>query len=111
MQNKDRRSGRERRGIDRYPIEIDIEWEGSKGRQTGTLSDISLGGCFVLSSGDIEDGDRVRIFIPVGEGMKVQFDGKVANHVYEIGFAVIFDPTSAAQRDLLTQLIQSSNPT
>ena len=111
MQNKDRRSGRERRGIDRYPIEIDIEWEGSKGRQTGTISDISLTGCFVLSSGDTEDGEPVKIFIPLSDGMTVQFNGKVANHVYEIGFGVYFDPTSAAQRDVLGQILTKAGRT
>lgn len=108
MESRDRRSGSERRNADRFPIELDVEWEGPEGRQQGTLSDISLGGCFVLSSGNIEDGDRVKIFIPLGGGMKVQFDGKVANHVFEIGFGVCFDPTSAAQRDLLVQLFKTS---
>lgn len=108
MQIRDRRSGQERRGMNRFPIELDVEWEGSHGRQPGTMSDVSLDGCFVLSSGDIEDGDQVRIFVPLADGMKVQFEGKVANHVYEIGFGVRFEKISAPQRDLLTQIVQRS---
>jgi len=108
MQTRDRRSGHERRGSNRYPVEMDIEWEGSQGRHPGTLSDVSLDGCFVLSSGDIEDGDEVKVFVPLADGMKVQFDGKVANHVYEIGFGVRFGQLSAAQRDLLTQMVRKA---
>ena len=109
MQIRDRRSGHERRGAsNRYPLEVDVEWEGPSGYFPGRISDISLDGCFVLSSGDIEDGDDVKIFVPFADGMSVQFDGKVANHVYEIGFGVRFEQLSDTQRDLLTQLVKRS---
>lgn len=109
MQSSDRRSGHDRRASVRFAVEMDIEWEGSNGRQPGTLSDVSFDGCFVLSSGDIEDGDAVKIFVPLADGMKVQFDGKVANHVFEIGFGVRFGQLSAAQRDLLTQIVHRAD--
>lgn len=102
----DRRSGSERRGTNRYPITLEIEWEGSAGRLPGTISDVSLDGCFVLSSGDVNDGEIVKIFIPLADGMKVQFAGKVTNHVFEIGFGVRFEQLSAGQRDLLIKLVR-----
>jgi hypothetical protein len=105
----DRRSGNERRSLNRFPIELDIEWEGSGGRQPGTLSDVSLEGCFVLGSGEVSDGEQVRIFVPLADGMKVQFDGLVANHVLEIGFGVKFLTLSAAQRELLQQIAKAAN--
>jgi len=103
----DRRSGSERRSSNRYPVEMEVEWEGTGGRQPGTMSDVSLDGCFILSSGDTNDGDTVKIFVPLADGMKVQFQGKVANHVYEIGFGVRFETLSAAQRDLLIKIVRS----
>src|SRR2546430_2145230 len=108
MPIRDRRSGEERRASNRYPIEIDIEWEGAAGRLPGTISDVSLDGCFVLSSGDTNDGDTVKIFVPLADGMKVQFDGKVANHVYEIGFGLRFGQLSAAQRDVLIKIVRET---
>ncbi len=104
--SSDRRSGIERRGTNRYPVEVDVEWVGSNGRLPGSISDVSLDGCFVLSSGDVLDGDPVKIFIPLADGMKVEFTGKVANHVFEIGFGIKFDQLSSAQRDLLVKLVQ-----
>lgn len=107
MTAHDRRSGSERRSIDRYAVDVEIEWENSAGeRNPGSLSDISYEGCFVLTSGDVKDDEPVRIFIPLADGMKVQFAGRIANHVFEIGFGVQFDPLSAAQREMLGNLLK-----
>lgn len=106
---QDRRSGQERRGTNRYQITVDVEWETVGGRQPGSLSDVSFDGCFVLSSGDVTDSEPVRVFIPLADGMKVQFNGLVANHVLEIGFAVKFDPLSSAQRELLVKLVRQAD--
>lgn len=105
---QDRRSGSERRAANRYPIELDVEWQAAGERQPGSIGDLSLEGCFVLSSGDVEDGERIRLFIPLADGMKVEFGGVVANHVFEIGFGIRFDELSAAQRELLIRLVKES---
>jgi hypothetical protein len=75
----DRRSGRERRGSERQNVALAIEWEGSAGRRPGTLSDLSDQGCFVLCSGDVTEGEPVRLFIPLGGGMKAELAGVVRN--------------------------------
>ena len=106
--SQDRRSGTERRGTNRFPVELDIEWQGTGERSPGTLSDVSLDGCFVLGSGDVTDGEHIKIFVPLVDGMKVQFDGKVANHVFEIGFGINFEPLSEAQRELLVGLVRKT---
>lgn len=111
MLGQDRRSNNERRETIRYPISVDVEWEVGSGRSPGTLSDVSFDGCFVLSSGEVTDGDVIRIFVPLADGMKVQFGGKIANHVFEIGFGVKFEQLSAAQRDLLVNLVKASGNT
>ncbi len=108
MSVRDRRSGEERRGSNRYPVEINIEWEAAAARQPGSMSDVSLDGCFVLSSGDVNDGDAVKLFVPLADGMKVQFDGRVANHVFEIGFGVKFPTLSVAQRELLVKIVRDN---
>jgi hypothetical protein len=104
---KDRRTGRERRAIMRYPSNIDIEWEGLVGRKSGTISDMSVVGCFVLSSGEVEDGEHVKIFFPLTDGRKIQLWGEVVNHVYEIGFAIRFIELSEAQKDFLEVFVDT----
>ena len=103
----DRRSGRNRREVDRVSVNIDVEWENSNGRQNGTISDISRVGCFVLSSGELSNGEAVKIFLPLSGGMKVQFLGEVVNHVYEIGFAVRFIELTDAQKDFLEKFVDT----
>lgn len=96
MATTDRRSGQERRAIGRREVTVDIEWENNDGRKPGTLSDLSGAGCFVLCSGDVAEGDTIRLYLPLGDGMKVQVLGEVRNFVYEIGFALRFiEPTEA----------------
>lgn len=105
MPTMDRRSGSERRSTQRFKVTIDVDWETSSGRQIGTLGDISEMGCFVLGGGEIQDGETVKIFLPLGDGMKIQFLAEVTNHVFEIGFAARFVGLSRAQRDFLNKFV------
>ena len=98
MPSQDRRSGEERRSTNRYPVEMDVEWEGSAGRAPGSISDVS-------------DGERVKLFIPLADGMNVEFGGHVANHVIEIGFGFKFAPLSDAQRDMLMKIVWDAKQT
>lgn len=105
MTMTDRRSGRERRNIVRSKVSLNVEWENLSGRHSGILSDISEYGCFVLSSGEISEGDTLKLFLPLGDGMKVQILGEVKNHVFEIGFALRFVNLNGAQKSVLKEFI------
>jgi hypothetical protein len=111
MSTHERRSGVDRRATKRYAIEMEVEWEGSSGRAPGSISDVSLDGCFVLCSGDVGDGDHVKIFVTLEDGMKVEFSGRVVNHVFEIGFGVKFDQLTKQQRELLLNILRDSEST
>ena len=109
MTVRDRRSGEERRAAARYRVQMDVEWVTTGPRAKGTLSDVSLDGCFVLCSGEVEDGEAARIFVPIAGGMKAEFRGRVTNHVVEIGFGLKFESLSPAQRDVLAGLVKSQD--
>ena len=98
---RDRRSGRDRRIDERYAMSLDVSWEGSSGRWNGTISDMSLTGCFILGPGDVVDGDRIRIDLPLLAGGTVSLWGEVMNHVYEIGFGAKFVGLTESQRSYL----------
>ena len=107
MANTDRRAGKERRSVERFNVNIEVEWEGLIGRKAGTIGDISAIGCFVLCSGEVEDGENVKIFFPLNDGRTIQFWGEVSNHVFEIGFAVKFIEMSDAQKEFLDVLVKN----
>ena len=102
---KERRSGEDRRSKERFAVDIDVDWEGLIGRRTGTISDISYGGCFVMCSGEVENGETVKIFLPLADGMRVQFWGEVVNHIFEIGFGMRFIEISEAQKEIVLSII------
>ena len=106
MDIRDRRSGRERRGTKRFQVELDVEWQNARGKFPGSMSDVNLDGCFILSSGDVNDGEQINVFVPMADGMIAEFGGLVANHVFEIGFGIKFDQLSPTQRDLLFKIVR-----
>ena len=103
----DRRAGNDRRAVERLKVNFEVEWEGLVGRKTGIISDISPYGCFVLCSGEVEDGENVKIFLPLSDGRKIQFWGEVSNHVFEIGFAIKFIELSDAQKEFLEVFVDT----
>lgn len=104
---KDRRLGTDRRAAERFQVNIDIEWEGLVGSKGGTISDLSPHGCFILCSGEVEDGETVKLFFPLTDGRKIQLWGEVSNHVFEIGFAIKFIELSEAQAEFLEVFVDT----
>jgi len=103
----DRRSGDDRRDFQRFKVNIEIEWEVLTGKEQGTIGDLSEQGCFILCSGDVNDGEIVKIFFPLTDGRKIQLRGEVVNHVFEIGFAIRFIDLSEAQKDFLEVFVDT----
>jgi hypothetical protein len=103
----DRRNGRDRRTTTRFRTSIDLEWEGLIGKKTGTINDISALGCFILCSGEVEDGEHIKIFFPLTDGRRIQLWGEVVNHVFEIGFACRFIELSEGQKEFLEVFVDT----
>lgn len=92
---------------ERFTVSIEVEWEGLVGRKTGVINDISAYGCFVLCSGEVEDGENVKILFPMPSGKQLQLWGEVVNHVFEIGFGVRFIELTEGQKDFLEKFIDT----
>jgi hypothetical protein len=105
--SKERRSGDDRRNSERFLVSIEVEWEGLVGRKSGVINDISTQGCFVLCSGEVDDGENVKILFPMPSGKKLQLWGEVVNHVFEIGFGVRFIELSEGQKDFLEKFVDT----
>ena len=77
------------------------------GRRQATISDVSIDGCFVLTSGDFDDGQIVKLFFPLSNGNTALFWGKIVNHVFDIGFGLKFVAVTDIQQSLLKKLLGS----
>lgn len=103
---REQRGGADRRRTIRYAANVNVGWESSSGqRETGTVSDISETGCFVLCSGAVEDGEQIRIYFLLADNTEISLPGKVVNHTYEIGFALQFSALSLGERSFLKKYV------
>ena len=82
--------GIEQRRAPRSSIILDVQWVTSGTIQPGTVSDISVSGCFILTSGATRPGEPVWINVRAPYGEQSVMFGEVVYPVAEIGFAVQF---------------------
>ena len=103
----DRRTGMDRRRHARHTVRIDVEWENPMGKRPARISDVSLAGCFLLSAGEVDDGQIVKVFFPLSNGNRALFWGKIVNHVFEVGFAVKFVGLTDVQDSLIKRMVHN----
>jgi hypothetical protein len=103
----DRRSGFDRRNVDRFRVNINAEWKGLGSRNPGVINDISTKGCFVACSGEIENGNKIEVFLVLKNGVKLPFSGEVVNNVFEIGFGLKFLDLKEEQKGFLQRLVNT----
>ena len=78
----------ERRRHERINIYLKARWEGLLGCYEGTLSDISVGGCFILSESPTTLRELIRLEIELHTGEWVKVWGEVTNQFPGVGFGV-----------------------
>ena len=90
----------ERRQHERLSVYLRVRWEGMRGRFDGTVSDISAGGCFILTEGSAAMRELVRLEIELHTGAWVRVWAEVTNQFAGVGFGVKytdFDDEDAGQ--------------
>jgi PilZ domain-containing protein len=78
----------ERRQYERVNIYLRVRWEGLFGCQEGTISDISAGGCFILSENQTAMRELIRVEVELHDGEWVKVWGEVTNQFPGVGFGV-----------------------
>lgn len=98
----------ERRKGDRVQIYLDAKWEGVLGFGNGTISDISIGGCHVLTGGNVKEKELVRVEIQLPDEKEVLLWGEVTNYVPELGFGLRFTGFSDEEQEMISLLLDYS---
>jgi hypothetical protein len=78
----------ERRQHERITVYLRARWEGLLGCYEGTLSDISAGGCFIMSDDIPAAKELLRLEIELHSGEWVKVWGEVTNRFEGIGFGI-----------------------
>ena len=99
-----------RRDSDRFlnPIRVLVFWrKNGTERYEADICDISLGGCFINTRGNAEDGENVTLEVPTLVPDEVmEFPGTVVPQGRTLyGFGVRFEELNESQKTLITKLI------
>jgi hypothetical protein len=96
---------KERRQHKRFPLLLDVRFP-SLGQYSLQTYDVSLGGCYVESPGELAVGQLVpfEIQLPTGDWMPVY--AQVAHHSPYIGLGMRFLGLTERDKDLLTRTIK-----
>ena len=97
---------KDRRSAPRARVKLPARWEGVLSRETGTVSDLSRSGCFVLTGGKVEVKELVWLEIQLTDQQKVNFWAEVVNEAPEIGFALKFNSSSPEDEAALAQFLE-----
>ena len=93
----------ERRAQERLEVYLNARWEGDLGRSTGTVSDISVDGCFVLTGGRVAPYELITLEIQLPNDEWIGAWGQVVNYTPEIGFGVRYIKFGRREREELAR--------
>lgn len=82
--------GAERRRAERVRVNLDVIYADQLRQHRGTISDISVTGCFMLASGVATVDAPVTVTIELPSRKTVRLPGEVVYNTPEIGFAIRF---------------------
>ena len=98
----------ERRVAERFRVNLEAQWESLRLQREGTISDISMSGCFMLTSADVAPKETVKVEIKLRDQIKVDLRGEVVYLIPEMGFAIRFIEFTEEEKRALEQLINAA---
>jgi hypothetical protein len=96
----------DRRTAERIRINLAARWEGLMTAVRGAVCDLSLTGCFILTAGQVETGELVRLELHFADRVN-QVWGEVVYGIAEMGFAMRFAFANADEELALASSIES----
>lgn len=96
----------ERRASERVEVYLHARWEGDVGPDTGTVSDISMNGCFVLTGGRVTPYELITLEIQLPTDAWISAWGQVANYTPEIGFGVRYIKFGRHEQEEFTRSVE-----
>lgn len=95
----------ERRGEERVPLVLELRWESLSGKHTARISDMSLGGCYVETMGQVTTGELIRVQVQLPTGRWLPLVGEVVYHLPGMGFGMRFRSMTPTQTEMISSLL------
>jgi hypothetical protein len=80
----------DRRKAQRVTVNLPARWEGVLERREATVTSLSFSGCFLLSGGEVQPKESLRVEIYFPDQEPLYAWAEVVDEAYDIGFAVQF---------------------
>ncbi len=96
---------KERRRYERVRLPLEMRWQGGSGKHEARIYDLSLGGCYIESLGQVTLGERIRFEVQLPAGTWMPFQAKVVHCQERTGFGVEFVYLTELQRRVLAELV------
>ena len=94
----------ERRNEPRVQINLPVRWNGQSGTYGALIEDLSLGGCFVNTSGQVEPGELVVLEMKLPSGEWLPLRGEVTSLKDGIGFGMAFTFLTEDEESMLREI-------
>jgi len=96
----------DRREKPRLSVSFDAEWDGTTGRHPARITNMSEGGCYLDTVGEVRRGEIVgfRVLLPDGDWLYVE--GEVRHYTAGLGFGVQFVDLNEDQQQKITLVIR-----
>jgi|SRR4029450_8985872 hypothetical protein len=99
----------ERRAKPRLSVSLDAVWNQDESRHTAKVTDLSEGGCYLDTVGEVRTGEIVGFRILLPDGDWLYLEGEVRHHRIGVGFGVKFIDLDDQQRENLLLLLRLAN--
>jgi hypothetical protein len=96
----------ERRDAERVPLRLELRWESLSGKHTARISDMSMGGCYVETIGQVTVGELIRFEVQLPTGRQMPLVGEVVYHLPAMGFGLRFRSLTETQRQMIASLLE-----
>src|SRR5512132_1115117 len=104
----------DRRSKPRLSVNLDAVWHGGEERHSAQITDLSEGGCYLDTVGEVMTGEIVAFRVLLPDGDWLYLEGEVRHHQFGVGFGVRFVDLNDEQHEkllLLLQITKAAGPT
>jgi PilZ domain len=96
----------ERRSKPRLSVYLDAVWHGGEERHSARITDLSEGGCYLDTVGEVLVGEIVAFRVLLPDEDWLYLEGEVRHHRHGMGFGVQFVDLNEEQVEKLLRLLQ-----
>jgi len=96
----------DRRSKPRLSVHLDAVWHGGEERHSARITDLSEGGCYLDTVGEVMVGEIVAFRVLLPDDDWLYLEGEVRHHRHGMGFGVRFIDLNEEQTEKLLRLLQ-----